>query len=196
MDQARGPLNRGDPLPLYHQLKRRLTQEIHSGSFAPDRALPSERELVDRFQVSRMTVRLAMQELTREGLLRRERGRGSFITPQKLLRQADRLIGLTEDEISPSTPIAIRERSLRLVASTEALPACFAKHPEFVVYRSERVGVLGDQALMHSTVYLRVRSGIVLLTAMLQEFGSFYALLEQRLGITIARRPSTAPGTR
>ena len=191
MDHTQTLLNRGDPLPLYHQLKRRLIQEIHSGRFTPDRAFPSERELVGHFQVSRMTVRLALQELAREGWLRRERGRGSFITPRKLSRQADRLIGLTEDEIAPSMPVAIRERSLRLVAAAEVVPSCFTKHPAFVVYRSERVGVLGDQALMHSIVYIKVRSGTVLTTAILSEFGSFYALLEQRLGITISHGSRT-----
>jgi GntR family transcriptional regulator len=191
MDHTQVLLNRDDPLPLYHQLKRRLIQEIHSGRFTPDRAFPSERELVEHFQVSRMTVRLALQDLAREGWLRRERGRGSFITPRKLSRQADRLIGFAEDEIAASTPVVIRERSLRLLGATEAVPSCFTRHPACVFYRSERLGVLGDQALMYSMVHLKVPAGTVLTPAMLQEFESFYPLLERRVGITISHGSRT-----
>jgi len=191
MDHTQTLLNRGDPLPLYHQLKRRLTQEIHAGRFSPDRPFPSERELVEYFQVSRMTVRLALQELAREGWLRRERGRGSFIAPKKLSRPADRLVGLAEDEIAASTPIAVRERSLRLLEATDAVPACFTRQPGSAFYRSERLGVLGDQVLMYSIVHLKVPAGTVLTTTMLQEFESFYPLLEQRVGITISHGSRT-----
>jgi GntR family transcriptional regulator len=186
MDQTKNLLNRADPLPLYHQLKRRLIQEIHAGRFAPDRPFPSERELVEYYQVSRMTVRLALQELAREGWLRRERGRGSFIAPKKLSRPADRMVGLAEDEVAASTPIVVRELSLRLLEATDAVPACFTRQPGSAFYRSERLGVLGDQAVMYSIVHLKVPAGTILTTAMLEEFQSVYPLLEHRVGITIS----------
>lgn len=184
-------LDRRDPLPLYHQLKRSLVQRIRAGQFPTDRPFPSERELVDQLHVSRMTVRMALQELAREGLLRRERGRGSFVTPPKLSRQADRLIGLSEDEVAVRSPVAIQERSLRLLGLTDSFPTCFAMNPAYVLYRAERVGVLGNQALMHSTVYIRVPAGILLTESNLEEFGSLFILLERMLGLTISHGSRT-----
>ena len=192
MDQRRSrPLNRSDPLPLYHQLRRRLMGEILSGHFVLDRPFPSERELIKRFAVSRMTVRLALQELVREGWLRRERGRGSFVMLPKVSRQADRLMGFGDGEQVVGAPVVIRELSLRLVGSSAALPSGLTRHPSLVVYRAERLGLLRDQPVMHSVAYMRVPARTRLTTTLLQEFGSHYALLELRVGIAISHGSRT-----
>jgi GntR family transcriptional regulator len=64
--------------PLYHQVYTILRAQLMEGSFTPDKALPGELDLADRFQVSRVTMRRALDELVREGLIERSRGRGSF----------------------------------------------------------------------------------------------------------------------
>jgi GntR family transcriptional regulator len=68
---------------LHHQIQRVLRSKIESGEWAPDERMPTEMALVERFQVSRSTIREALSSLTRDGLIVRHRGRGSFVAPPR-----------------------------------------------------------------------------------------------------------------
>ncbi|TXK77184.1 GntR family transcriptional regulator [Paenibacillus sp. N3.4] len=76
-------LQKDSPIPLYYQLKEFLKGEIESGSLAHGMLIPSERELVEVCQISRPTVRQAISELVFEGLLTREKGRGTLVAHPK-----------------------------------------------------------------------------------------------------------------
>src|SRR3569623_982531 len=73
-------VSRQDIRPLYKQLKDRLLEKLANGSVPPMGKLASERELVERYGVSRITVRQAMRELVAEGHLRSHPGKGFFAT--------------------------------------------------------------------------------------------------------------------
>lgn len=64
---------------LYRQVKRQLINDIQSGFAAPGAALPNEKDLAQRFQVSVGTVRRAVDELVAEHVLLRQQGRGTFV---------------------------------------------------------------------------------------------------------------------
>ena len=63
------------PLPKYHQIYLVLREQLHEGRFA--HGLPGELALMRQFGVARVTVRRALQQLAGEGLIARERGRGT-----------------------------------------------------------------------------------------------------------------------
>ena len=67
------------PVPLYETVKRHITGAISSGVYAPGARLPSESELVALLSVSRMTVNRALRELSRDGVVTRVQGVGSFV---------------------------------------------------------------------------------------------------------------------
>lgn len=67
-------------VPLYYQLATILRENIISGRYAIGEKLPTEAELVERYAVSRATVRGALLSLQDEGLIRREAGRGTFVS--------------------------------------------------------------------------------------------------------------------
>src|SRR3569833_738583 len=90
-------LNKNIPIPLYYQLKERLTQQIMGGDFQPGTLMPSERELSDRYGISRMTVRQALGEMVKEGLLLREQGKGTFVAEPKITQGLLRLTSFSED---------------------------------------------------------------------------------------------------
>ena len=72
-------VDKGSAQPLYQQIKNVISQKIKAGLWQAGQKIPSENELVDSLSVSRMTVNRALRELTREGLLNRVHGLGTFV---------------------------------------------------------------------------------------------------------------------
>src|SRR5579863_1888906 len=72
------------PMPLYHQLKQIVRSEIERGMYKPGDRLPSEPELIQRYGVSRITVRQALTELENEGVVVRRHGKGTYVAEQHI----------------------------------------------------------------------------------------------------------------
>ena len=70
--------------PLYRQLMERLRGDITTGVYPAHSRIPSEQALCETYGVSRVTVRKALSELTQEGLLQRQQGKGTFVSGPKL----------------------------------------------------------------------------------------------------------------
>jgi GntR family transcriptional regulator len=75
-----------DGRPLYRRLLDQLRSDLDSGRLRPGDLIPPELEIARSHGISRHTVRQAIVELAREGLLRRERGRGTFVSPPPIVR--------------------------------------------------------------------------------------------------------------
>lgn len=73
-------IDRNSPIPFYFQLKKLLIQEIASGRWQPEEQIPSEPEICHHFGLSRTTVRQTLSELENEGMIRREKGKGTFVS--------------------------------------------------------------------------------------------------------------------
>lgn len=80
-------INKKSALPYYLQLSNILRGQIVSGTFGPDSLLPSERELCESYNVSRSTVRQAIQVLKEDGLIVKERGVGTRVGASHKLEQ-------------------------------------------------------------------------------------------------------------
>jgi GntR family phosphonate transport system transcriptional regulator len=78
------PMLRQDGIALWRQIASRLQQDIGAGVYQPGGRLPTEAELSQHFRVNRHTVRRALEELSRGGLVRVEQGRGSFVAEDVL----------------------------------------------------------------------------------------------------------------
>lgn len=87
-------------LPLYIQLHNIFHEQIKNGVLLPGDQLPSERELSERFKMSRMTVRQALNQLVTKGLLSRIQGKGTFVAQPKITQMLWKLTSFTEDMIS------------------------------------------------------------------------------------------------
>lgn len=72
-------LDKDSPIPLYIQFKEHLLAKIESGEWRPQQKLPSERSLCEQYDISRITVREAIKELARDGLIESVPGKGSFV---------------------------------------------------------------------------------------------------------------------
>ena len=80
LDVTTPALLRRDGISLWRQIEQAMERDITAGTITPGAQLPTEAQLAARFGVNRHTVRRAMEELSRRGLVRVEQGRGSFVT--------------------------------------------------------------------------------------------------------------------
>jgi GntR family transcriptional regulator len=96
---AEGPVDLPAGGPLYLQLKRWIEDAIHRGEINPGDALPSERDLATRVDVSRVTVRKAVLHLVKDGVLVQRHGSGTFVAPQpqRVEQSLSQLTSFTED---------------------------------------------------------------------------------------------------
>jgi len=78
-EKQRRALNQDTPTPLYFQLYKLLKSCILNGTFSHGSRLPTEMELTTEFSVSRITAKRSLDELAREGLVKRHRGKGTHV---------------------------------------------------------------------------------------------------------------------
>ena len=91
-------IDRGSPVPLYHQLAEQLTASIEDGRLKPGDPFENELALAERLDLSRPTVRRAIAELVNRGLLVRRRGVGTTVASQVIHRR-DELTSLYDDMV-------------------------------------------------------------------------------------------------
>lgn len=77
-------IDRASPVPFYFQLAQLLEEEIVTGRWQPGARIPSESELGSFYGLSRTTIRQALARLEQEGLVHREKGRGTFVHSSRL----------------------------------------------------------------------------------------------------------------
>ncbi|MES2442117.1 MAG: GntR family transcriptional regulator [Pseudomonadota bacterium] len=149
-----GRLHKDDPTPLYLQLQKGLRDAIENRVVQADAAIPTERDLAEEFDISRITVRKAIDGLVSEGLLSRRRGAGTFVVAPRVEKSFSRLTSFSEDMISRGRrPHSVWvSKSEGAVTPEEALSLGLS--PGTSVYRFHRVRYADDlpMALEYSTV--------------------------------------------
>ncbi len=102
-------VDRNASVPLYLQVKNHLLEEIQTGRWKEDELVPTDNELCERYQVSKITVREAMKILANEGILERIQGKGTFIRKTKYEPHLSRLFSFTkwarQNGLEPSTRV-------------------------------------------------------------------------------------------
>jgi len=182
-------LARQSPIPLYYQLKGIFRSWIVSGKFDSDKRFPSENELQEQYNVSRMTIRRALSELVNEGFLVREQGRGSFVVQQRVQDQLRQLTSFTEDMQLRGLVTASKVLSFQVVVDGEvAQKMDISEHEELV--RLERVRLVEEEPIALQTAFVRHHFCPGLAESGLVE-GSLYKTLEGSYGLRLGRALQT-----
>jgi GntR family transcriptional regulator len=90
-------IKKDSPYPLYYQLMEKFTEKISTGQWRPGQMIPSEAELCKAFYVSRITVRKAVEELERSGLLIKRQGKGTFVTNVTMEHKLSKFYSFSEE---------------------------------------------------------------------------------------------------
>ena len=128
-------LSKTPPLPKYYQLAQDLSDQISAATLQPNDQLPTEEELSREYNLSRGTVREAIRLLENDGLVRRERGRGTFVTA---VRQPSSLFSLM--------PFSEAMRRQNRVPATRVLKATTVPAPEEA---AQRLNLPEDETVIH-----------------------------------------------
>lgn len=112
-------INKYSNIPLYFQLKNLIVEKIENNEFPENSKIPSEQELCDIYDISRPTVRQAINELTNNGYLYKEKGKGTFVARSKSRIDIKNYSGFTDSILDSHIPGDRNIISLKTVSSTE-----------------------------------------------------------------------------
>ncbi|HEX6290732.1 MAG TPA: GntR family transcriptional regulator [Herpetosiphonaceae bacterium] len=174
-------LNKHSPVPLYLQLKKLLEAQVASGDLPPHGRVPSERELSEQYDISRMTARQALTELIQEGRLYTSRGKGTFVAEPKIRQSVQALTSFTEDIRSRGFTPTTRLVRLEMTAASGTLAARLRIAEGSSVVCVERLRLADDEPMALETACLSFVGAERLLAMNLE--GSLYAVLQDTFGI-------------
>jgi len=177
-------LDKGLPVPLYHQLKTVLLEKLRSGDWKPNQQLPTEDELGSQFGVSKATVRQALRDLAQAGLVRREQGRGTFVADQKVQFGPRHLTSFTEEmrDFGLETGSKVLEQA-EVTAEGEIADKLQVAQGD-KLYRLQRLRLADGEPMGMQTVYLACS----LVPGLFEtdfEKASLYETLEKRYGLVL-----------
>ena len=184
-DVARYRLEIG-PVPLHHQVYLDLRAALDAGEHAVGERLPTERELATLYGCSLITVRRALDELSREGRLERRQGRGTFVLAPRLDVGGADSLSFTEEMQRRGLDAETRLVAARPEAASETVAAALDLEPGSPTLYVERLRLGGGEPLLLEMVHLPAERFPGLLASDL-EHGSLYALLTERYGTSVAR---------
>ena len=140
-------ISRSSKLPLYQQLYEILRGMILRGEWQPGDMLPPEPDLVGRYQVSRTTVRQVLDKLVNEGLIYRQRGRGTFVAHPTVEKAMVRIVSFTEDMRERGLRPATRVLCAELVPASAEIAEKLQVPPGEELARLERLRLANDEPM-------------------------------------------------
>ena len=175
------------PVPKHAQL-RAILVDLAENHLGPDAPVPSERELMARFGVSRATVREAIGQLVAEGRLYRIHGKGTFVGRERVETQLH-LASFTDDMRRRGLDPATLVRSITEQQATPPVRAALALAEGATVWRVERLRLAGGVPM---ALEIGFHPAALLPGLVGQELsGSFYTLFSTRYGLSIDRGDQT-----
>lgn len=168
-------------LPLYAQLESILAEGIAAGTLPAGSRLPNEEQLVERYGVSRTTVRQTIQNLVRRGLVEIRRGKGTFVLQAKITQELTELSGFVEDMQSLGRQASARLLGKETVPANESVARQLAIRAGTPVVLIQRVRLADNSPLSFDETYLPSEIGEKIVENDL-ETEPIFSLLEQKYG--------------
>lgn len=170
-------INRLAATPMYHQLKRRIIDDIASQGLRAGDLLPGEHRLCEKFNVSRTVVRQALSQLENQGIIERVKGKGTFVAHQKVPESlVHTLTGLYEEVAARGGHVHSEVRRQEVILAEDDVAESLGVPPQSPVIVIERLRYVDDEPWSWTTTYLPHDIGLLVLHEDLRD-KSLYALL-------------------
>lgn len=173
------------PIPLYRQIKDTLRAGILNGEYAPHSRMPSESELQAMFAVSRITIRQALGDLEKEGLIFKVHGKGSFVSqPRTAFQDIATLQGFAEAMSGSGHEIVNRVMSFRIARAPAEVTTKLGLPDGANVAEIHRVRLLNREPVSYEVTFLPEQLGDKLQRADLVA-RDIFLILENDCGIAL-----------
>jgi GntR family transcriptional regulator len=178
------------PVPLHHQVYLDLKSAIDAGEWQPGDRLPPERELAAKYGCSLITVRRALDELSRERLLTRARGRGTYVSAPPIDRNLQGSLSFAQEMQRLGKEPETRLVAARPQSATESVAAALRIEAGSPTVYLERLRSASGTPMLLEMVHLSAERFPGLLQADLERH-SLYDLLATRYRTPVARARET-----
>jgi len=170
--------------PLYSRVEAVLASEIADGALKVGDQLPTEDDLIARFEVSRITVRRAIQNLRGRGLVEIRRGKGTFVAAPRITQELTDLTGFVEDMHALGRQPMARVIDKEIVTADETVASQLALTKGEHVVRIRRVRMANRIPLSFDETFLPLEIGKKIITNNLK-VEPIFSLLERKYDIPL-----------
>lgn len=171
-------------IPKYYQLASILRKRIENGEFKAHDPIPSERQLDEQYNLSRPTIRQAIDLLERQGYLYRLHGKGTFVSPPKLQKGILELTSFSEDMRSRGLEPGHRILEFGCVkAKGDVARQLGLVEGEDEVLRIKRLRSGDNTPIGLQDSYLYLPEGQTITREEIEVRGSIYAILQEKFGL-------------
>ncbi|SFL60832.1 GntR family transcriptional regulator [Halanaerobium salsuginis] len=146
-------INKSSPLPLYYQLKENILAAIQADEFTAGEQLPAERELAEYNNISRMTVKKAVDILVDSGYLIRKQGSGTFITDYQDNYSISPLLSFSQEMQKKGLDYKTKLLKFEIIPAAE-LAEKLNCQPDDKVYHLERLRIIEAHPFLLENTYL------------------------------------------
>ncbi len=183
-------IDKSSYIPLYIQVRDILKELINSGKLKPGDQIPSENELSTEYNISRMTVRQASQELMREGLIIIRRGEGTFVNSASHTQMLLKLEGFSSEMAKLGYRNHSRVLDIQMIEAFDSFGMAYSgleKEPGDALVRIRRVRYVEETPFAIETSYLPLATGQGLMEPRMADDTSIYNYIEKELHIRLSR---------
>lgn len=182
-------IDKQSPVPIYFQIEEQIKQQIENGDLQQGDVIPSEREYTEKYNISRMTVRQAINNLVNEGYLYREKGRGTFVARKKIEQPLVGLTSFTEDMKARGMKPGSKLVSFDVRPASDSVAGHLEISKDDPVYKIVRVRLADDAPMAVETNYISIN----LVKGLTKELAdqSLYEYVENQLNLKIGQATQT-----
>jgi GntR family transcriptional regulator len=150
-------VERTSHIPLYLQIEQELLSLIRSGQLDAYAQVPSELELADRFGVSRMTARKALDRLAGDGVLFRQPGKGTFVSAPKIAHRASTQLSFSAAIVDLGLRLETKVLEAAVVPAPSSAAAALSVYKAAPIVFIRRLRIVEAQPAAIHSAYLPVR---------------------------------------
>lgn len=171
-------IDKKSPMPLYHQIKQDIELKIKNKKYAVGELIPSESELAAAYGVSRMTIRLAVNELDKEGLVKKFQGKGTYVHNKKVTQDLSNITSWSETIIEQGKKLETKKIRTNELVADNALAEQMNIPAGTNIYFIERIRYVDNEPFSIAKNYIQANLAPGLLN--IKEISSsIYKVLEE-----------------
>ncbi|MDY2788860.1 MAG: GntR family transcriptional regulator [Atopobium sp.] len=172
------------PAPLYQQIYEEIQLAIQNGEYVEDQMLPTEKELIEKYGVSRITVRRAIEDLCANGYLIKRQGKGTFVAPPHMNRaflQSNMVQSFTDLCISAGVRPGAHVISREIVPAREQEREFLGLPQGSLLLYIKRLRLADDMPIFEENLFLPYQGSEELFSANLEDV-SIFATMKDLIG--------------